>query len=358
MTTLRFTAALLPLLAIGAFAQAPQKEPFQTPGLLINADGTGQRAWILSATKALIEFRETAVATETEKARIADFQSIFLYEPREFAEAMDLYQARKYAEAKAKFIEVKERYKSVYSLENSPAALAAFYELECLRKLGDLDGLTAALQNFDKDPLTRDTQMRQLELYVMWDAARAKNWESLDKLARERAETRLPGDQRAQVAYCQGMALEGLQKPDEAILAYQTAMTADAGASEVVARQAALRVMAIRNEDEEVRKAMRDWDKPAANKNSPGFAKLTEAAVVAGLYEMTLGAGAPLPTEFQELLKYRPKEEPEQVPVKKTEEKPVAKPEAKEEAKPAKPQPPKKPDTKKKADPKKKPEKK
>jgi hypothetical protein len=134
MKTLRFTAALLSTLAMAAIAQTP----FQTPALLIKEDGTVQRAFLVSATKSQLTYRETAVATEAANARVLDYKTIFLYEPREFTEAMDLFQARKYQEAKEKFVSVKDRFKPVYAVENSHAALAAFYELESLRKLGDL----------------------------------------------------------------------------------------------------------------------------------------------------------------------------------------------------------------------------
>lgn len=310
MKTISLTAALLSALVIGAAAQTDQQEPFQAPGLLITEDGGVQRAWLVAATKSSIRYRETAVAVDTVDAKLSEFKSVFVFEPREYSAALDLYQARRYEEAKQKFAAVKERFKPLYPLENSHAALAAFYEMECLRKLGDLEGLAKALQNFDKDPLTRDTQLRQLELYVMWDAVRAKSWDAIEKLVAERAKSRLPGDQRAQVAWCHGQALEGLGKPEQALFAYQTAMTADAGASEEVARQAALRVMAILTADDGVKKAMKDWGSPTENKNSAGYSKLTEASAVANLYEMTLGAGSPLPPEFKELLKYRPKEEP------------------------------------------------
>ncbi len=341
MKTLRFTAALLSALAIAAIAQTP----FQTPALLIKEDGSVQRAFLVSATKSQLTYRETAVATETANARVLDYKTIFLYEPREFTEAMDLFQARKYEEAKQKFIAVKDRFKPVYAVENSHAALAAFYELEGLRKLGDLDGLAAALQQFDKSPLTRDTQLRQLELYVLWDAVRAKDWATLEGLARERAKTRLPGDQRAQVAYLHGLALEGLARPDEALFAYQTAITADAGASEDVARQAALRLLAILNQHPEVQKAIQAWDTPQQNKNSAGYTKLIEASAIARMFEQSLGAGAPLPVEFKGLLKYESKDntndkqpEAEATPQEKpaTKEKPVDEKKPADDKKPAK----------------------
>ena len=286
-------------------AVSAQEASFQTPVLLIDKAGAFQRVWLIAATKTAIRYRETEVSTETKDAKISEFSSIYIYEPREYSVAVDLYQARKYEEAKAKFIEVKERFKPIEPLENSPSVLAAFQELECLRKLGDLEGLAAALQTFVKTPLTREIQLRQLELYVLWDAVRTKSWDRVEILAKERENTRLPGDQRAQVAYCHGLALEGKNLPKEALFAYEIAMTADGGASEVIARQAALRVLAIHHADPAVQAAINVWGTNDENKNSKAYADLTEAAGVAELFEMSLGAGTPLPPEYKELLKYK-----------------------------------------------------
>lgn len=304
MKMIHITAALLPALAMAAMAQTP----FQTPALLINKDGSVQRAWLVSATKSQLTYRETAVATELDRARMRDFESIFLSEPRVYTAAMDLYQARKYQEAKEQFIAIKERFKPVYPVENSHAALAAFYEMECLRKLGDLEGLASALQQFDKSPLTRDTQMRQLELYVLWDAVRTQDWATLEGLASERAKTRLSMDQRAQVSYLHGLALEGLERLDEALFAYHTAMTADAGASEEIVRQSALRVLAILSADADVKRAIRVWGTEEENKNSAAYTKLIEAGAVARLFELSLGAGTSLPDAYKDFLKYKPQD--------------------------------------------------
>ena len=225
---------------------------------------------------------------------------------RGFAAAMDLYQARKYAEAKAKFTEVREGFKSDANQENNPATLAAFYETECLRKLGDLDGLAAAVQKFDRKPLTRAYQLRQLELDGLWELVRKKDWARLDVLVRERSEIPLPGDQRAQLAWCHGLALEGLNRPEEALSAYQTAMIADAGTSEEITRQAALRILGIHQADPAVREAMKNRGSPGEDKNSRSYANLKEAAAVASLFQLSLGGGTPLPEEFREFLEFKP----------------------------------------------------
>jgi len=314
----RIATALFPILAVIASAQdepapkpavtpkpASEAGPFQTPALLVEKDENFRQAWLVAATKTLIRYRETAQSTDTADARISDLSGIFVMEPQEFSQAMDLYQGRKYKEAKEQFIALKERYKPIQQMENSHSALAAYYEFECLRKLGDLEGLAAALQKFIKDPLTRETQLRQLELYVLWDAVRSKSWERLDILCKERMKSRLPGDQRAQVAYCHGLALEGLKRPEDALFAYNTAMTADSGASEEITRQAALRVLTIHQEDPEVQNAIKVWGTVDENKSGRGYLNLTEAAAVAALFELTLGAGTPLPAGLKPLLKYK-----------------------------------------------------
>jgi len=322
--------SLAALFSATVLAVSAQEGPFQTPALLIEEGGQFQQAYLMAATKSAIRYRETEVSTDTKDAKLRDFDSIFILEPKEYSAAMELFQARKYEEAKAKFIQVKERFKPITTLENNPSTLAAFYELECLRKLGDLDGLASGLQTFIKDPLSRETQLRQLELYILWDAVRTQSWDRLEILVRERENTRLPGDQRAQLGYCLGQALEGLQRPKEALFAYDVAMTADAAASEVVARKAALRVLAIHSADPAVQAAIKLWGTKDEKKNGAGYMDLLEAAGVAELFEMSLGAGTPLPLEFKDLLKYKLEANPEV----KLEAKSEPEPEAKSETKP------------------------
>jgi tetratricopeptide (TPR) repeat protein len=281
-----------------------------------------------------VTYRETAEGTETKNARLLDFKAVYLPEPREFTEAMDLLQARKYQEAQERFVQIKERFKTIYDIPNNPSALAAFYELETLRKMGDLDGLSKAVQEFDKSPITRDAQLRQLELYVLWDAGRSKSWAVLEGLARERAKSRLSGDQRAQVAYLQGLALEGLGRKEEALLAYNTAMTADAGASEDITRQSALRIMTILHQDEEVQQAIKNAGTKQEDPKSAGYEKLLEAASVARMFEKTLGSGAPLPTELKELTKYLPVDQPKTSPAQKPKKAPTEKKRSRKKSEP------------------------
>ncbi len=226
---------------------------------------------------------------------------------REFAAALDLYQGRKYEEAKSAFREIQSRRQTATPPDAEVSLLAAFYESECLRKLGDLDGLAEALRGLVKNPALGGDKLRQIEIGGLWDAVRTSDWHRVDQLAGELDNQRLPGDQRSQTAYGRGLALEHLGRPVEALMAYNTAMTADAGASEEIARQAALNVMRIHRADAEVQAAIAAWGAPDEKRDSPGFFRLREAASIAGLFELSLGAGTPLPAEFKEFLKYRGK---------------------------------------------------
>jgi tetratricopeptide (TPR) repeat protein len=304
------SAILIPLIIAGTAATIHAQDVLRAPALLVSAGGTTfQRVWLESSTKSTVRFRDTEVSTATKEARVSQFETIYIYEPSDFAAAVDLFQSRSYAEARNLFVKVKDQYKPLASIENNPSTLAAFYELECLRKIGDLDGLSDALATFDQSALTRESQLRQVEIYQVWEALRAENWQQVESLVNERAKSNLPGDQRAQLSYCHGRALQALDREQEAIAAYHMAMTADAAASEDISRKAALRVITILGSKPEVQRATQVWGTPEENTSSTGYGQLLEASAIAKLFLMSLGGGEPLPPEFRDLPNFRPKDD-------------------------------------------------
>lgn len=290
--------ALLPLLASSAL-RAEQAEAF-----LIYEEGDIERVWITAATNTAIRYKETEKAVDTKDAKIDDIQSIYILEPPSLSEAVELYQGRKYAEAKDKLAAVKAEFAAIEELPDNPSTAAGYLELECMRKLEDLDGLAKALESFRKDGLTREYQFRQIELYAMWDAVRTKDWGRLRNICTERLKEKMPGSQRAQVGYCLGLALDAEDQILPAINAYNIAMTADTGASEVITRKAALNSLALYQKDPEVQTAMKLFGTPEELPNSAGHQRLLEAAALAELYNLSLGGGTPLPDDRKGLLKY------------------------------------------------------
>jgi tetratricopeptide (TPR) repeat protein len=291
---------ILPLLLIPALTMPAFSQAFEAEAILSKPnDGGTFRAWILAASKTQIRYKTTKVSTDFVDARTSDFATVFLVEPPDYSAAMDLYEGRKYKEAREAFAAVKERCKPIAAMPDNFHTLAAFHEMECLRHLGDYEGLAAVLKTFLKEH-----QLRQLDLYIMWDAVRALAWDRVLIIASERDEEALPGYQRAQVAFCKALALDNLERGREAVVEYSVAMTADAGASEILAQQAGLKALAVYHKDPEVQVAIKNWGTDDENKNSPGYTRLTEAAAMAVFYEKYLDLGKPLPAELKAFTKY------------------------------------------------------
>jgi len=291
---------LIPALTIPAFSQA-----FEAEAILSKPNNGGTfRAWILAATKTQIRYKTNKISTDFVDARTADFATVFLVEPPDYAAAIDLYEGRKYKEAQEAFAAVKERCKPIAVMPDNFHTLAAFHEMECFRHLGDYEGLAAVLKTFLKAPLTRANQLRQLDLYIMWDAVRAAAWDRVLIIASERDEEVLPGYQRAQVAYCKALALDNLGRGREAVIEYNVAMTADSGASEILTQQAGLKALGVYQKDPEVQVSIQNWGTKDENKNSTGYTRLTEAAALAVFYEKYLNLGKPLPAELKAFTKY------------------------------------------------------
>ena len=298
--------ALLALLAGPARAQ--QENQFLAEASFIFPEGEAEKAFVLDASRTAIRYKDTPQTTEIKSIRPADVATIWFHEPRALAQAMDLFQARKYRDALPLFTRIRDLYQPVASLPDNPAGIAAFHVLECHRKLGDLEALSSEMTSFNKESLTRPHQLRQIEINLLWDAARTAAWERLEPLASKLLQEKLPGNQLAQAAYLQGLALENLSRKDDALAAYHTALVADLAASEEIGRLAALAILNIHHTDESVAEARKAFGTPAEKKNSPGHLRLIEAGAIARLFELSLGAGTALPAELQEYAQYKPAE--------------------------------------------------
>ncbi|MBU6328315.1 MAG: hypothetical protein KGQ89_11835, partial [Verrucomicrobia bacterium] len=191
------TAAML--IVSPLFAQRPAEAP---TALLVFADAVRapQKVVLVDASTSVIHYREAAESPALLSVERSALKSAYLFEPRIYHDAMKFYRGRNYAEARDMFAESKRSYQSTSVLPDNFSSLGAFYELECYRRTGDLEGLAKALEGFRKDALTRENQLNQLALYVFWDAVRTKAWDRIVALAAERLNDKLPSGQRAQIA--------------------------------------------------------------------------------------------------------------------------------------------------------------
>lgn len=299
--TARFQFVLLAWIAAAPLMAAPA--PIVA---LVKTNGSGQNLWITGSDEQNLIVKIQQDATESRRIPRSEIKGLHVFPSPAMAEAQALFAGGSYTAARAKFSTLREEFKGLAGIDGNPAAEAAFMELECLRKSGELEALAKALETFDRRGLVRESQRRQLDLYTTWDAVRRKDWPKVENSARESLKDRLfCGDQRAQAAYCLGQALEAQGKTQEAIDAYQTALVADGGVSLEIMRDSVLRSLRLYRKDAAVLAAMK-----SQGPEVPGRQRLLEAAALADLWETLPGSGGALPADLAEFLKFRPANAP------------------------------------------------
>jgi hypothetical protein len=298
------------LLCVTSAAAQEQPEPIK--GRLLYSNGSHDDVFIISYKAGIATYRTSLRSLNILQAKKPALEAIYFYEPKIFTEAMSLYWAKNYSEAKVKFAECEVSYKPVNSLPDNYATLAGFYKMECSRSSGDLEALSAELEKYRKDGLTRENHHQQLEIYTFWEAIRLKEWARIDRLAMGHSwqGRKLPSELRVQIEYCHALALDELTKEDasrwqETINAYNRVLSADATASIDLVLKAANNLMRMYAEDADVQKAMKNW-KAGANKTvSAGDQKLMEANTLAQFYKQVgFHEIQPLSTDYQDFLKY------------------------------------------------------
>ena len=305
MKTILTTALALTASFGSAFAQ---KET--APRVLLMTDKETYTGFMVSADKRNILWKETEDSTLRRQLSLAS-TTVYFVEPAEFTEAMELFKSRNYADARTKFAACAANYSKITEVKGNFSTLAKFYEMECARKLEDLDGLIALYEKFDPEPLLHEYHKLQVQIDgIFWDAVRTKSWARLDSIAMddEWYKTKLPGNLRAQIAYCHGLALEGLDQPMKALNAYNGAFVADFGASEEITKKAALNCLRILLDHKETKLAMSLFGTEDYSDDSAGAFLIKEGNALVKLWDKTLGAGEKLPDKFKVFTKYLPKD--------------------------------------------------
>jgi len=300
-------------------AVAPMASAADAPARLMLKDKSHNDVLIIKYGAASIIYKMSAQDLNQTKIKISELDSVYFYEPPIYADAQNLYKARKYAEAKKKFIECEKAFKSVDRAPNNYGTLAGFYVLECSRRQFDLKALSSEQEKFRQKALTRKTQFLQLEVNAFWEAVRLKEWERLDRLAQSWHKRKVAGSLRTQISYCHGLALAELAKKDPtkralALNAFNMALTADFTASSEIVIEAASHALQLYADDDLVKLAMKHWGTPKQKKGSVGYQRLKEANALAKLYVVAGFDGMkPMSPEHKAFLKFEePKEDAEQ----------------------------------------------
>ena len=293
---------LLPLVFLGL---AGPVSAANAPAIIIKEDDA-EKVLIEAASSTNIQYITREGDLNHQRVSRGSLVGIYFYEPDLYKEAIRLYKNRDYKAAQAKFAECREAFSKVDDLQGNYSTLAGFYEIECARKLGDLEGMTQLMDNFRPGALVREEHKNQMEIFTLWDAVRTKSWRRIvadtpDMLA----QNKWTGTQLAQIYYCRGLAFEGTGEVTKALNAFNGTITADYTASEELTRKATANCLAILKGHEAVQLAMKLFGTEDEDKNSTGYLLLQEAVAMCELWDKALGSGKPLPDEFKSFLKFK-----------------------------------------------------
>lgn len=294
------TTTLLVFAASAGALLAQQKERVVA---LIGLNGEFNRVYIVDGTSKVLRFTDNEKSTVFKDVNVSSLDTLYFMEPDDFTAAMELFRSRNYTEARAKFAETAEKYKWLQGIDGNFHTLSVFYQMECCRKLGELDALKALLDTFLPEPLLRETDRQQVDVYKYWEAVRGKSWPRLVEIADSELEKHYPGALRAQISYCLGLAYEGMKEPRKALTAFNEGFISDFAASEAVARNSALGCLRLLSNNEDVQQAIKLYGTKDANPNSEGSQLLKEANAITKLWDIALGGGEKLPAEYKMFLK-------------------------------------------------------
>lgn len=306
---------ILPLLVVVCVMPFESITAAHAKARLMFNDQTQENVVILSYKAGVLTYKLSEKDLNRKLVRAPKLESFYFIQPKIFIEAMALYNGRNYAEAKEKFTECEMAYKSIDTAPNNYSSLAGFYKMECSRRMFDLSSLSQEMEKFLKTGLTRESHIQQLEVNAFWEAVRLKEWDRLDRLAQAWRKRKVTGSQRAQIAYCHGVALENLSKKDphqlsKALIAYNIVMSADFTASVELVIRATSNTLALYDSDEGVKQAIRFWKTEDENPNSTGYLRLMEANAVVKLYKQAgFDQNFPLKANFVKFQKYAPSAE-------------------------------------------------
>ena len=298
------TSVLLSITPLGPLIAAE-------PQVLIITGSDTFKGFIVAADKKNFLWRETEKATVTKKQSRSS-ASVYFYQPADFTEALELFKSRNYKDAAVKFEAVEKAYNKVDEIIGNPSTLAGFYQLECYRRMGDLEALAKKAATYSPENLLSENHKLQFEMYgVFWDEVRKQSWTRIDSIASDEKwkKRKLPGMLRAQIYYCHGLALEGQGKLTEALIAYNSAFVADFSASETISRKAATNCLNIILNHEDVKSAMKLYPTDEYNENSNGARLIREATALLSLWDKALGGGEKAPDKYKVFLRFPQKEQ-------------------------------------------------
>lgn len=325
--TIITVAACSTMLSASSFAQ----QALQLKAMIVDAAGErikggkdrgkpvrGNPVYVERIHAGTVWFRITPVSSRIKSLKLDTLTAFYVARPKDYIEAVELYEDRKYEAALQAFQEVKKKYANFTQTENSFPALSGLYELDCLRKLKQYNKLAQTEKVYsDGQYLTKQSDKFKVEIYKLWTSLDAKEYPLIVKQYKTKWEKqKLPGNLRAQVEFIYGKAQEAEKEPGEALIAYCKAMNADFAGSEVLTLEAIDASLNLIDNDEEAQEVRDLWDKGERDLiqpkiNTMPYMRLLEACALVKVHDKLAYSGfddegnaIKLPAKYTKYLKY------------------------------------------------------
>jgi len=301
------------MLASLASAQQPGTEPAK-PSMpkarMLDSQNQIKDVFIVESGPSNVRYKETEIQTNVLDKPRSQIITLFLYEPQSWREAYEQYRNANYKEALEGFAKVKQEQQATAALQNNYVTLARFYELECMRRLGDYAGLKAGLEKIDVRLLGEGTGFtRQLEILQVFSALGSKEYPRLIKLGEKLlTNENFNPSQRVAVNYCLGVAYQETKDINNALNHLAFVLSGDGGSSRVMMKDAILRMLDIYDQHPEVQSMLKlagTEDQPPVNSLPDIMTK--EAGNLARSYKEVFFRGEELPEKYAKYLKYAQK---------------------------------------------------
>ncbi|MEZ5387203.1 MAG: hypothetical protein R3F13_16970 [Prosthecobacter sp.] len=268
---------------------------------ITSQSGEPTAAFLVSADKDGIFISTAANGGNSYKLPMANIREITVQEPTGWSAAMQAYGAGQYDAAEGMFARIADEHVKIVPMQDGYGSLARLYQFLCMKALGKLEVLGAAMDKQLANPLSLGPLY--LEEFVDlegWSLLGKKDWQSLGVFLKKFEDgnplnlpqapfKRVRTARLAELCYLRANLNEhGEKKPDMALLDYHRALTLDLGSNPALLRMAA--VAALRLTDEKVQ-------------STPGDEKLVKQAKSLALVCRDLGGKGALPADYEKYLK-------------------------------------------------------
>ena len=310
------------LVIAGASSAFAQQTALQVKALVVDKEKgksvhTGL-VYVEAINKGVIWFRLRSLDSDIKQMNLNTVKSVFLSRPKDYVEAVENFENRKYEAALTGFDEIVKKYKNFNGIDDNFVALSGLYRLDCLRKLKQYDKLAAESPVFsDEKWLTKQSDKDQIAIYKLWALLKGKGYQRIitdyETIWRKK---KLPGHLRAQVEFLYGKAQEANGDVSEALIAFCKAMNADFAGSEILTLEAVEASFNLIENDKEVQEIRTLWDQNKKNLikpkiNTMPYLRLLEAGALVRVHNKLAFSGfdeegkmIPLPEKYTKYLKY------------------------------------------------------